>query len=56
MAINQIPTESRNELCFDCEHCVQTIKGKECMLDNQHIYRDENTGMLICDSREENED
>ena len=56
MTINQISTESRNGLCFDCEHCRQTIQGKECCLESQHIYRDENTGMLICESREENED
>lgn len=56
MTINQIPTEERNALCFDCEHCIQTIKGKECMLKEQHISRDENTGMLICNCREENED
>ena len=56
MTINQISIEERNTLCFDCEHCIQTIKGKECSLEHQNIYRDENTGMLNCDSREENED
>lgn len=56
MTINQIPTEERNKLCFDCEHCIRTIRGKECCLEKQNIYRDENTGILVCDCREENED
>lgn len=56
MTINQIPTEEQNALCFDCEHCIQTIRGKECDLEKQNIYRDETTGILICTCREENED
>jgi hypothetical protein len=56
MTINQISTEERNALCFDCENCIQTIKGKECVLEKQNIYRDETTGRLVCNCREENED
>ena len=56
MTINQISTEERNTLCFDCKHCIQTIKGKECMLKEQHISRGDGTGMLVCGNREENED
>ena len=56
MTIKQIPTEERNSLCFDCEYCRQTIKGKECCIESEHIFRDERTGMLICENREENED
>ena len=56
MKITEVPTESRNGLCFDCEHCIQTVKGKECILDTQIIKRNEVTGMLVCENREENED
>lgn len=56
MTIKQIPTENRTLLCFDCEYCIQAIKGKECLLEEQNIRRDEATGMLVCDNREENED
>ena len=56
MTINQIPIESRNFLCFDCEYCIQTISGKECCLKEQNIYLNEDTKELVCDSREENED
>lgn len=56
MKITEIPTESRNGLCFNCEHCIQTVKGKECMLDTQIIKRNEVTGMLVCENREKNED
>ena len=56
MTVKQITMEERNSLCFDCEHCIQTIKGKECLLKEQYISRSNGTGMLVCGNREENED
>ena len=55
MTLKAIPYELRTWLCFDCEYCTHSDKGKECMLEKQYIYEDD-YGNLICENRIENED
>ena len=56
MTIKNIPNEGRDWLCPGCKHCWHNVEGCQCFLDNQHIWRDENTGMLQCDEKEAQED